>query len=457
MYCTNRIKLLLGLLLCLANVVGSAQPVFETRQEIEGITMYQDLMQKNKYYYVPADLGIAKNSDDSPKFKYLKMANSTLNQAGNMAQLKNLNLIQVSLTNPPTNKDKLLQIREVLGGENIQLMAMPIDKFEFALLAGIESAGRNNRLATHLDASFENSGSGLWENKAVTIRLSKAAAALVDQQMEDTGQLGIHFSYSYYTHFVIGIDKIRNEGQTALESLKKDTLLAKVAYKTAIFDLDIDLDRWGSDCIEEIVLNEEVLPRYLPLQVFCYDFSDDLRPDLLMKKIELCGDGLEGVKSCIQLEFSKQNRDRNAYSARFKRPVLLTNPLRYKVTEISTISGLEKGDWINLQPGESINITTAEQDQAFSNQEIEIEADFEEMRSLGLRKAKIELAYQINKQRNIKEISLNLDEDFSILTTNFFHDKDTPIHYTISWVDDQEALRSENTKTLDGDYLYLKP
>lgn len=457
MYWTNRKKLLIGLILCLANLVGAAQPVFETRQEIEGITVYQDLMEKSKYYYVPADLEIVRNSDDSPKFKYLKMANSILNRAGNGAQLKDLNLIQVSLTHPLTSQDKLLQIKKVLGNENIRLLPMPIDKFEFALLEGIESAGHNNTLASHLDASFENSSSGLWENKTVTIRLSKAAAALVDQHMEDTGQLGIHFSYSYYTHFVIGMDEIHNKGKTELESPKKDTLLAKVAYKTAIFDLDVDLDRWGSECIEEIVLNEEVLPRYLPLQVFCYDFSDDLRPDLLMKKIELCGDGLEGVNSCVQLEFSNLNRDRNAYSARFNRPVLLTKPLRYKVTEISTVSGLQQGDWIDIQAGGSINITTSELDQAFANQKIEIEADFEEMESLGLQKAKIELAYQVNQQRNIKEISINLHEDHSFLTTNFFHDKDTPVHYTISWMDDKEALRLENTKILDGDYLYLKP
>ena len=45
MYRTNRIKLLL--MLCLANLVSSAQPVFETRQEIQGIILYQDLIQKD--------------------------------------------------------------------------------------------------------------------------------------------------------------------------------------------------------------------------------------------------------------------------------------------------------------------------------------------------------------------------------------------------------------------------
>ncbi|MGK0363629.1 MAG: hypothetical protein ACI85O_000682 [Saprospiraceae bacterium] len=448
---SKKIKLLISLIICVASLASLAQPVYNSGKEIQGIIVYQDLMQKSKYYYGPRDLELERNSDGSPKFKYLKMANSKLDKAGIIASLKDFNLIQVSLIHPLTSKEKLKQIRNNLGGKDLQLIPIPIDKFEFALLRGSESVG------SHLNASYEGESSKLWEQKNITLRLSKAGAALVDRQIKDFNQIGIHFSYSYYCHFVTKMDKLKTTEDTAFAEIKIDTTISKLAYKTGVFDLSIDLDKWSESCIKTIVLNEATLPRYLPIQVVCYDFSDDLRPDLLVKKVTVCGDGLQGQNTCVELEFNPQHAKLNAYSLQFKLPVLLTSPLRYQVTEITTKGHLQQGAWETIKLGESIDITSAKKERKFHNQLVEIETDLIEMKNAGFQKVIVEINYQVNQQAQQKSMTINVTAQNSFLNTNFFHDTHTPISYVIKWADEVNNFSINDPKILDSDYLYLKP
>lgn len=448
--------ILVGLFFCFIRLVSFGQPVHHTGKEINGILVYQDLLNKNKYYYEAAELEIGTNEDGSPKFRYLKMANSVMDKAGSGALLKDFNLIQIGLFQATIPAERLQRIKIEIGGE-VDLVPIPVDKMEFVLLGAARTAGKANKIGDHLNASDETLKSGSWEGKNITIRLSKAGAALVDHHLKNEENIGMSYSYSYFADFVTGMGEQSLKGNQELNLPALDTSIHKIAYKSDLLELKIDLKKWGDQCIEEIVLNEETLPRYLPIQVFCYDFSDDLRPDLILKKVEVCGDGLQGLESCIQLEFSNQKRRENAHSLRFKLPVVMTKPLRYKVTEISKLNGLQQSAWINIQPGASINITTPEQEQVFDNQILDIEVDFEEMKVKGFHQAKIELSFQLHQESKRKDISINSNKDIHFLSTNFFYDKGTPIKYKITWVGDKDVLSVENSKILDGDFIYLKP
>jgi len=448
---SKKIKILISWIICAASLAPFAQPIYNSAQEIQGINVYQDLTQKNIYYYSSKDLQLEKNNDGSPKFKYLKMANSKLAKDGVSAQLKDFNLIQFSLTHPSISKEDFKLIKKELNVNELKLIPLPIDKFEFMLLQGGESVGN------HLNASYADESTNLWEQKNITLRLSIAGAALLDRQIKDFNQLGIHFSYSYYSNFVTRMDELTTTEEDTFKDLNIDTITSKLAYQTGVFEVNIDLEKWGEKCLETVILNEATLPKYLPIQVTCYDFSDDLRPDLLIKKIKVCGDGLQGQNTCMELEFNPQQAKLNSFSLQFKLPVLLTNPLRFQVTEITTKGHFYQRGWETIKLGESIDITSAKNKRKFQNQLVEIETDLIEMKNAGFQKVMVELNYQINQQTQQKSMTINTTAQNSFSITNFFHDTDTPINYVIKWIDKNNNINIGDTRILDSDYLYLKP
>jgi hypothetical protein len=93
--------------------------------------------------------------------------------------------------------------------------------------------------------------------------------------------------------------------------------------------------------------------------VRCYDFRDELRPDLYAKQIDLEAERARGQTVRITLTFDVSRRDLSAISARFPYAVQMNRPFRYRVREIREDGTRIDGDWVSRESwADVIDITS---------------------------------------------------------------------------------------------------
>ncbi|MBM1107819.1 hypothetical protein JQC67_16815 [Aurantibacter crassamenti] len=372
--------------------------------------------------------------------------------------IDNFSIIQLNLKASRITQSKIKGLAADLNISEANLLPIPIQKFEFNLLSGIESIGKKVVLASHLNSSYDNEGSDLWEEKNITIQLSKEAAQLVDDNLEKFNELGLVFAFSYFTNFssLIEEDLLKNPEENH-DTKENETEL--IQFKSGLVDLSFDVDRWKDSCIKELVLNEEVLPRYHPIQLICYDFSDRLRPDLLAKKVIICGAGLGNRQTCTkELEFSATEPDLNAISLKFKFPILFNKPLRYRVTEIDLTGNVSVKQWINVDLGHVVDISTPNEEMKFDTQSIEVQTDILKLKSDGFREVSLTLKYLLEGYEKTKRIVFDTHTSNEIVSTNIYYDKGSALSYDINWMHTNgNMLAGDNSMDISTGFVFLAP
>jgi len=110
------------------------------------------------------------------------------------------------------------------------------------------------------------------------------------------------------------------------------------------FSVEIDAARWPV-LMKKLDINEEIPPGYPALEVRCYDFSDNLRPDLYSKTVEFKAQGVGRGEVITKVRFDRKNQDLTMYNIRFLYAVKIDKPLYYRITEISDNALPEKSEW----------------------------------------------------------------------------------------------------------------
>ncbi|MCK5702902.1 MAG: hypothetical protein KAI29_17185, partial [Cyclobacteriaceae bacterium] len=193
----------------------------------------------------------------------------------------------------------------------------------------------------------------------------------------EQGQSLMSLSYAFFSK---GINQRENSfitdgEQEVLDAIKKqveaqqDSISEQqVCIRSDAFSIVIDSKRWPG-LIRQIDINEEVPPGYAALEVRCYDFNNNLRPDLFAKKIEIKATGVGRGDVVVKSTFNRKSPDIYVYNVKFPYAVRLDRPLYYRVTSVSDEAAPFKTDWIeqNLWTG-MIDITSSE-DQVIRNEE----------------------------------------------------------------------------------------
>jgi biotin operon repressor len=106
----------------------------------------------------------------------------------------------------------------------------------------------------------------------------------------------------------------------------------------------IDAARWP-ELFKRIDFNEQAPPGYAVLRLYCYDFKDGLRPELLFKKVDVEATAVGGRTVSLSTKFLRSQPDLYARSLRFELPVLLDRPYRFRVTTARPDGTLDEGPW----------------------------------------------------------------------------------------------------------------
>ena len=455
---TKKIKLkfkyIVLLIILLSFNMGVAQPVYSSKIILDGISIYRDQIDSSIYYYEPGEIHLARNADGQPSLKYLKMFRSKLRNE-NKTVTDNFNIIQLKLKIRKLTQEQLEELIVKLNLKGTELVPISIKKFEFNLLTGISSVGQNKILGTHLEASYENLKSNLWDEKTVTIQLSKEAAQILDDSLDKLNKLELEFSYNYFADFHSNIDQIRNTKNLEIKKLE-DNFTEEINFKSGEVDLGFNIDLWKDKCVKEIVLNEELLPRYHPIKLVCYDFSEEFRPDLLVKKVTVCGQGLGFKETCTRdLEFNTKDSQLNAISVKFKQPILFSKPLKYRVTEIDLRGNILKKDWEEVSFEKVIDVTSYKLLHSLKNRTITVWLNQDDFLDTDFKKSELSIRYTLKGQPITKKINIEPTKQ-ALFVTSIFSDNNTPINYSLVWKgNNKQILKSIPSRQLKNDIIKI--
>lgn len=432
-------KLLYISLLCCLFHLGIAQPQLSTKQEIAGITFYQDIKKPTTFYYAPTQLRLGKESTGEPKFKMLATRYTGNSVSGDRGENRFLNIVQFTVQMERINARQLREAKQQLG-TNANIRTIPIRNIEAYLVAPVGQ--EYQRLGG--TGSFSADGTAgqttrrvFWTERTFTLRVDNNDAQILWDQLED-GKISLSLNYAFYADMIVeqaavvevdGDSTLVADLENQLEGLTEiDSTAIPQAIVTDAFPIRIDQSEYPN-LLQKLDINEEGIPvNYPAVEIRCYDFANDLRPELSKKIVELKAIGINGNAVALDpISFSRFQPDLHTHQLKFSRPVLMKYPLQYRVVEYPNegerkVSGWqEKADWLGL-----LDITTDIDDQRHERRSIEFEfltskdnhsnqQLFLEYRYQGKPKTQ---TLDVNLENNLVQITLLIDKESSIYYSN---------------------------------------
>ena len=446
------------------------QPLLSTRKEVAGIEVFRDIEKSRLWYFAPGKLKLATEKDGKPRFQLVQMRYTGTGASGNQGEKRYLNLAQLTVWMEQISSEKLEEVREALGGSRrrIKLEPMPMKSIDaFLVVPSAEGGGRYKKAGSSSSlGSGLDDGSGYWSERTFTIRLDNSAAELFWGQIEK-GELVMSVGYGYYAN-VVTLDTIEykvrgdRESKEELEAMldewvERDSTPEAQLINAGAFPVMVDVKTWP-DLIKKIDLNEGLPPAWAVLELRCYDFANDLRPELAMKTVEVEASGIKGDPVLVKgLRFMSSKPGKSSLQVHFPYAVDLSKPYRFRVTEF-TEEGERKAlpweyreNWADL-----LDVTTPEDQIRNERHELEIELDLESLENSGLEKYEAVFLYENLGEKHKLTLSWEYGDSDPVKTLRFYADKNSEIRYFTQWRDDEGWGRSYSRKVGTDDYVYLE-
>ncbi len=338
----------------------TAQPNMSDRHLIQEMIIYGDQSDKNTFYYAPKYIKLDKDNTGKPSFSFVKMTHIGSRARGTEGW-KQSSMIQFTISPQFFGSKQLKFAKNVLKQRicqscKLRVRPMPIKKMEAHLVyVDLETDKKeiltSNYAKNRVKEKFEE---GMWNTKTFTIRPDKYTSQIIwDGLKKNKGVLSVAYAIwgkGKYTDSISYKFTGPKELAEVFHNLNKDTLeITKqktngVLISTGAYPIDIDSNTWPQ-LFNEISFESTLSPRYGLIDIYCYDFTNQIRSDLVAKIIEFEAEGVRGKKVTSELEFNKDSPDIYAHELRFKYAVRLDKPLKYKVIELTEKGEIIEGDW----------------------------------------------------------------------------------------------------------------
>ncbi len=349
--------LLLGLGIPIA---PHAQPNLSSRKIINGMAIYNDLKKQGTFYYTPLELELDTNSEGKPNFSFVRMTHIG-NRARGMETWKQNSMIQFSIKSKGIRAQQLTPLKNKLQEDvcnrcKIRLRPMPIKKMEATLVyADLETKeGETLNSTYYKNDDTQNAGSGIWSVKTFTIRPNEHTSQILWNGFKNNkGLLSVAYgiwgkgkntdSITYHFNGPKELEEVfKNLNDKDIDSTRQKP--SYVLISAGAFSVDVNIKKWP-DLLREIDFESTLSPRYGLLDVYCHDFIDGIRPDLVAKIVEFEAEGVANKKVKTEVDFLKDTPDIHAHALKFEYAVRLDKPLRYRVIELTEMGEVLTGDW----------------------------------------------------------------------------------------------------------------
>ena len=139
------------------------------------------------------------------------------------------------------------------------------------------------------------------------------------------------------------VEEMEEHLAEVIDSLQGPRRISKVVVSDA-FSVRINPIQYP-ELMKQIDINEGMPPEYAALDVYCFDFNNEIRPDLFAKKLEIRADGVGRGEVKTQLSFKATEVDTYAHAVRFPYAVRMDRPYFYRITEISREGEVNTSSW----------------------------------------------------------------------------------------------------------------
>lgn len=356
------------LALCAMTLATSAGavPDLSTRRSVEGIVVFADDRAPGIYYVAPRDLRLVTGADGRPDLSLLdiRYTGSALSADRGLILHKSLLTVRVQL--PSWTADDLSRCALALaeGGRTPELRPLPIRRIEAALIYSPIGASADTVPREVPGGRFQGSrnregpaGESYWSERAFTAGLDSLTAQMMRSAFEQ-GQLSMSLGFAFIADGRIAAEPWGDvEGPRELaaaleralvapaanDPAGRDSLLRRVAGVGAI-PIRVDVRRWP-DLLRRVDI--DAAEGFPALDVYCYDFRDQRRPDLYEKQLEIEAETVGGPPIRLQAAFARAHSDVYSVSIQFPVAVRLDRPYRYRVTELWPDGTSRQGRWSN--------------------------------------------------------------------------------------------------------------
>ena len=153
---------------------------------------------------------------------------------------------------------------------------------------------------------------------------------------------------------------LNNDKDTTVET----SVETRVIFADA-FGVEIDHQRFP-DLLTQIDINNGIPPAYAALDVYCFDFNNEIRDDLFARKIEIRATGVGKAYVSTSVSFRSTDKDTYARSIRFPYGVRMDRPLHYRIIEISEDGDVKREPWKTRKSWSEILDITSEGREKFA-------------------------------------------------------------------------------------------
>ncbi len=458
-------ELMLLLLSTLISWNISSQVDALSKQVIDGVIIYKDIKTPLLYYYAPSKLQLVVDENEKPDFQMLKMRYIGTQCSNDADRSHTTNIVKLRIEMPPQSKSVLTEIKKKLNkNKSIKLKPIRITSIDSKLIVLSQSSDSisKHKALGESNSTTSDGKTGLsttkayWTERAFTFSLTNGEAELLETQLKDN-TLALSFSYSFYANTTDPLDYVEISSSFELEEKEAESedelkLINRIILSDA-FELKISTQKWP-EIIQEVDINESIPPTYAAIEIKCFDFCENLRPNLYIKKIEVAATSVDGSKEIIvETKFHKKHTDINTKYIHFPYAVLVGEPMKYRLTEITNEGQTNVGKWIGIESCSSIlDVTTPADELTCEINDLEIEVAkswFAEEEC----EIKLLISYSMNGE--LKYQYVDFDAKSFTKEISFFHDINSEIYYQINQVIDSKINYKSSEILLTDNYLYV--
>jgi len=342
-----------------------AQPDLSSGRMINSIQIFNDINSPTRYYYTPGKLVIARSTDGKPDFKFVRTryTGTYLGSDQGGSRFRSALFFRVVMEN---RGQKIIdELKTILRKENQQIEIRPLP---IKHLQAIVNDPLSNAEADSIHDMRQGAGdfyapsskgysnrSEFWTERDFSLNLDDASSQLLWGALQKR-QVIISVSYAFLADMAVrDISKFEYKGsadwiqtfkQGVVDSTnKKDSqMIYDYPVLADAFNIEVDLDRWPDLC-KQVDINSGVPPDYAALAVYCYDFQNDLRPDLYARRIEIEAEGVSGSIVKVNVTFQRSQQDLYHHRVRFPYAVRIDRPFRYRIVNIGEENGNHVSAW----------------------------------------------------------------------------------------------------------------
>ena len=373
-----------GAALLFAGSPGCSLPLLGSAQDADGLRVYADSASPRVFYYAPGQLSIASDKDNRPEISFLQMRYMGTSAAGDKGEFRTRSILSFGVKMAGVTSQQLSSARARLRSQRVLnplLKPLPIRKVEAVLnytpLADTGSsetpAPKEPDLQTIGQGALESApeskpGGGYWSERMFTIAPDDATSQALWDAFQ-SGRVMMSLSYSF---FADGIppeqEKPKVEGNIEIpeETESKESEDRQPDPQVVLADtvaVTVDAKQFP-ERFKQIDLNEGLPANYAALSIYCYDFNNELRPDLFEKVVEIQAASVTGKPVTGRAAFSRSSPDVYAATVRFPFAISFKSPYKFRLREI-TLAGEEKvKPWLEGRPwAQMLDVTTPPEEQ----------------------------------------------------------------------------------------------